>query len=130
VPEELLAQPLRLPVRRVNPPVENGSSILHPKITQHLPVVSNIVGGHFGNVFARGVRIGTNRARGINVSVEIQCAVRKSDAGKRPSGSNDGGPTLTIVFGKRIGSGFDVNCNANRLRVPSFHRLWAISAWL
>jgi hypothetical protein len=105
----------------VKPPVENGSSILQPKITQHPLIVCKILDGHFDNAFERGVRIGTNRASGINVSVETRCAVPKSNAGKRPSGSRDGEPMPTIVFGKLIESGCDVNRNANRLRTVNFH---------
>ena len=122
-PEELLQQPLRLPVGRVKPPVENGSLTLHPKITQHLPIVSKIVDGLLDNVFARGVRIGFNRASGINVSVAIQCAAWKLRGGRRPSGSSDGGPTLIIAFGKLNESGFDVNCNVSRPRVARLHLL-------
>ena len=91
MPEKLLVQLLRLPVGRVKPPVENGSSILHPKITQHRSIFPNFLGVRHDSACERDVRIDTNRANGISFSAKILVAMRKFDGGRRLNASRDGG---------------------------------------
>jgi hypothetical protein len=102
----MLEQLLRLPVGRVDPPVENGSSILHPKITQLLQVVPYIVSLRLGNVFERDASIVTKGASRINYSAKIRYVERKFADGRRPSVRRSGVPTKTIEIAKPNESDF------------------------
>ena len=120
MPEKLLEQLLRLRVGRTKPPVENGSLILHPKITQHLQIVSHIVNPGIDNVFERGARTATNRASGISDSAKILNVERKFADGRLPSVSRSGVATKITVYAKLIVSGSGENSDVCRRKPASF----------
>lgn len=108
MPEELLAQLLRLPVGRVKPPVENGSLILQSKITRLLRFVSDTVGLRLDVACEKDAPIDIIRASGTSISAETRIADPKLNAGGPPSVSRGGGRMRIIEFGNPIASGSGV----------------------
>ena len=72
------------------PPVENGSSILHYNLIQLAQFLNRFLRLRERNAFERDVRIDTNRANGISNFVMSLIATQKLFVGRTQKDSRDG----------------------------------------